>query len=58
MLDTTARIRELAYRMWEDEGRPIDRQLDHWLQAEQLMTSAPPVPERAPRARKKAAGKK
>jgi molecular chaperone DnaK (HSP70) len=28
------RVRELAYRLWEVEGRPEGRQLDHWTQAE------------------------
>ena len=27
-------IRELAYAIWEKEGRPENRQLSHWLQAE------------------------
>ena len=36
MPDTTVRIREIAYRLWEDEGRPADRQLEHWARAERL----------------------
>jgi Protein of unknown function (DUF2934) len=27
-------VRERAYHIWEDEGRPGGRDLDHWLQAE------------------------
>ncbi|PWC75713.1 DUF2934 domain-containing protein [Azospirillum sp. TSH64] len=27
------RVRERAYRLWEEEGRPNDRHLDHWAQA-------------------------
>jgi aspartyl/asparaginyl beta-hydroxylase (cupin superfamily) len=27
-------IREQAYAIWEQEGRPVDRSLLHWLQAE------------------------
>ena len=27
-------IRERAYAIWEEEGRPEDRHLDHWLLAE------------------------
>ena len=27
-------IRERAYRIWEREGRPEGRSLEHWLQAE------------------------
>ena len=59
----TARIRELAYRLWEDEGRPTDRELEHWLQAERLIssveTAAPAAAKKpAPRPRKKAGAKK
>jgi hypothetical protein len=28
------RVRELAYALWEAQGRPEGRQLDHWTQAE------------------------
>lgn len=27
-------IEQRAYALWEQEGRPQDRSLDHWLQAE------------------------
>jgi len=27
-------VRERAYRIWEREGRPDGRDLDHWLEAE------------------------
>ncbi|ALG70647.1 hypothetical protein VY88_06025 [Azospirillum thiophilum] len=27
------RVRERAYQLWEQEGRPDDRHLDHWAQA-------------------------
>ncbi|WP_042696200.1 DUF2934 domain-containing protein [Azospirillum sp. B506] len=27
------RVRDRAYRIWEDEGRPDHRHLDHWAQA-------------------------
>jgi hypothetical protein len=27
-------VREIAYRIWEEEGRPSGRDLDHWLKAE------------------------
>lgn len=27
------RVRERAYRLWEEEGRPDHRHLDHWAQA-------------------------
>lgn len=29
-----AQIRETAYYIWEKEGRPSGRELDHWLKAE------------------------
>ena len=32
-LDHEERIRELAYQMWEDEGRPEGRAESHWEQA-------------------------
>jgi len=34
-IDILRRIRERSYQLWEQEGRPEGRQLDHWLQAEQ-----------------------
>ncbi len=27
-------VRQMAYRIWEEEGRPEGRALDHWLKAE------------------------
>lgn len=30
------RIKMIAFRIWEQEGRPEGRALDHWLKAEQL----------------------
>lgn len=41
--DPTAReqaIRERAYAIWEQEGRPQGRDLDHWLQAETEIDSS------------------
>ena len=29
-------LRLIAYRIWEEEGRPDGRALDHWLKAEAL----------------------
>jgi hypothetical protein len=29
-------VRQIAYRIWEEEGRPEERALDHWLKAEAL----------------------
>ena len=33
--DRERRIRERAYRLWEEQGRPEGRHEDHWLQASQ-----------------------
>ena len=33
-IDILERIRERSYQIWEQEGRPHGRHLDHWLQAE------------------------
>lgn len=32
-------IREAAYRLWEAEGKPHDRALEHWRQAEQQIAT-------------------
>ena len=29
-----AEIQQRAYAIWEREGRPVNRTLDHWLEAE------------------------
>ncbi len=29
-----SRIRERAYRIWETEGWPVGRDVEHWLRAE------------------------
>jgi len=29
-------VKVIAYRIWEEEGRPEGRALDHWLKAEAL----------------------
>lgn len=31
------RVREKAYQMWVDEGRPDGRELDHWERASELV---------------------
>jgi hypothetical protein len=33
------RIRERAYQLWEQEGRPEGRHMDHWLQAERELAT-------------------
>lgn len=39
MDDTEQRIREQAHRLWEEEGRPHGREIDHWEQARFLVQS-------------------
>jgi hypothetical protein len=34
-------IRKLAYAMWEREGRPDRKDLDHWFRAEALIRDMP-----------------
>jgi hypothetical protein len=34
-------VRREAYYLWESEGRPADRALDHWLRAEHAQASSP-----------------
>lgn len=33
-------VRELAYRFWENDGRPHGRDLEYWLKAERSLTSS------------------
>lgn len=35
------RVRERAYEIWDGEGRPADRSVDHWLQAEREVGADP-----------------
>jgi hypothetical protein len=44
MPDASDRIRDLAYRVWEEEGCPEGRETDHWLQAERMLQSEPTLP--------------
>lgn len=34
----------LAYALWEREGRPQGRSLDHWVTAERQLITSPPSP--------------
>ena len=36
------RIERRAFELWEQEGRPAGRALDHWLRAEVEVVGAPP----------------
>lgn len=42
-MDEKRRIREWAYELWEKEGRPTGRALDHWLEAERRERTAVPT---------------
>jgi hypothetical protein len=37
MDDREQRIRDIAYFLWEEEGRPEGRALEHWAAAEALV---------------------
>ena len=41
MPDRNARIREIAYFLWLEEGRPEGQEERHWLAAEALLESDP-----------------
>ncbi len=45
--DRDARIRDHAYRLWEQEGRPHGRELDFWLTAEAQVSDAAAAPAKA-----------
>lgn len=48
-LDVERRIRDRAYAIWLEEGRPHGRESDHWLQAERaILAEAVAVPNHAP----------
>lgn len=36
---TTAQVAEEAYLLWLSEGQPADRDVEHWLLAEQIVRS-------------------
>lgn len=36
------KIAQTAYRIWDEEGRPEGRDLDHWLRAQAMLTASPP----------------
>ena len=48
-VDVEQRIRDRAYAIWLDEGRPHGRDADHWLQAERaILAEAAAVADVAP----------
>ena len=36
MSDREHRVREIAHRLWEEEGRPVDQEKRHWATAERM----------------------
>jgi len=39
MLHVSERVRDLAYRLWEQDGCPAGRELEHWLEAERRLSA-------------------
>ncbi|HYS49517.1 MAG TPA: DUF2934 domain-containing protein [Xanthobacteraceae bacterium] len=68
MTSREQRIREIAHRLWEQEGRPPDQERRHWEMAERMVekeeagTGGEPArkarPSRPPRAKGAAAPKR
>ncbi|WP_082190110.1 DUF2934 domain-containing protein [Frateuria defendens] len=48
MTDREERIRQLAHRIWESEGRPAGQAQRHWRMAEKLVDIEPAAPSRTP----------
>ncbi|KAF0225910.1 MAG: hypothetical protein FD176_65 [Rhodospirillaceae bacterium] len=42
-------VRELAYRLWQEDGAPEGRAMDYWLQAEAALTAVPAKAKAAPK---------
>lgn len=47
--DHSARIAEHAYRLWEKEGCPDGKSLDHWLEAEAAVSTPSEVKAEVPK---------
>lgn len=39
MSDREHRVREIAHRLWEEEGRPAQQEKRHWATAERMLDS-------------------
>jgi len=57
--NSEAEVRELAYHLWVEAGKPAGRDLDFWLAAEQRLTGSaiavePPAPAKTRTAKPKA----
>jgi hypothetical protein len=44
-------IQQRAYAIWEEAGRPVGQDREHWLQAEAEISTAPPNGARPTRAK-------
>jgi hypothetical protein len=56
-MTTDEEVRQLAYRLWQDEGCPDGHELQHWLRAETIWLEehrpqSKPKQPRAPQRRK------
>jgi hypothetical protein len=40
MSEREQRVREIAHRLWEEEGRPSDQEKRHWATAERMLEAA------------------
>ena len=45
LMEREEQIRQLAYSIWEQEGYPEGRAVDHWLKAEMIVRSDPTEPQ-------------
>jgi Protein of unknown function (DUF2934) len=50
-------VADLAYRIWEEEGRPLGKAQDHWLRAAVLVDETVKAPKAKKPAVRKAAAK-
>ena len=44
MTDREHRVREIAHRLWEEEGRPSDQEKRHWATAERMFDAEARTP--------------
>jgi Protein of unknown function (DUF2934) len=47
MTEREQRVREIAHRLWEDEGRPSDQEKRHWATAESMFEAEKTVGARS-----------
>lgn len=48
-------VRELAYRLWQEDGAPEGRAMDYWLQAEAALAAIPAKAKASPKPKTSAA---